>query len=355
MLLNTPAGTVDLRTGKLRPPRCEDHITKTSGAAPTTKKPKRFLAFLNEVTLGDRALQSYLQRVAGYCLTGATIEHALFFLYGLGANGKSVFVNALLAILGEYARTAPMEAFMTTHHPQHATSIAALRGARLVAASETEDGSRWAESKVKELTGGTPITARFMRQDEFTFTPQLKLVISGNHKPRLRNVDEAMRRRLHLIPFSAYFPEGKRDPKLTEKLQPELGGILSWAVEGCLAWQRGGLCAPEAVLNATTDYFETQDVLGVWLEEQIEQSKAYNTSSGDLYRAYKGWTEAKGEYVHGHREFIQKLMERGFSIKKSNGVRQVVGLRLQVAGSDKADRTIPHLSLIKTPKFALRR
>jgi P4 family phage/plasmid primase-like protien len=357
MLLNTPAGTVDLRGGKLRAARRQDYCTKLAGAAPGTEKPVRWLRFLDEIAQGNRELVAYLQRLAGYCLTGTTIEHALFFLYGIGANGKSVFVNMLLSALGDYARTAPMETFMVTHHPQHATSIAALRGARLVAATETEDGARWAESKLKELTGGTPITARRMRQDEFTFTPQLKLTISGNHKPRLRNVDAAMRRRLHLVPFGAYFPEGKRDPKLTEKLQAELSGILQWAIDGCLVWQREGLRAPDAVLNATADYFETQDVLGAWLEEETEQSKAHKDFSSTLYGAYKRWTETKGEFVHGQREFIQKLMERGFVLKKSHGVRQVVGLRLrplEARGADGAGKTVTPLRVITTRKFALR-
>ncbi len=359
MLLNTSAGTVDLCTGKLHPARREDYCTKMAGAVPSIEKPLRWLRFLDEITLGDRELSAYLQRVAGYCLTAHTSEHALFFLYGTGANGKSVFVNVLLAILGDYARTAQMETFMVTHHPQHATSIAALRGARLIAATETEDGARWAESKIKELTGGTPITARFMRQDEFTFTPQLKLVISGNHKPRLRNVDEAMRRRLHLVPFGAYFPEGKRDPKLIEKLQAELDGIMQWAIEGCLAWQREGLHAPSAVLNATSDYFETQDVLGTWLEEETELSKAHRDFSSTLYETYKRWTEARGEYVHGQREFVQKLVERGCFLKKSShGVRQIIGLRLRRAGvrvADGAGKTNTPLRVITSPKFALRR
>lgn len=215
-LLATPQGTVDLHSGELRPASREDYCTKLSGVGPSTKRPTRWLQFLKEIAQSDRDLQAYLQRVAGYCLTGDTSEHALFFLHGTGANGKSVFVNALLGVLGDYASVAPMDVFTATNHPQHPTSIAALRGARLVAATETEDGNRWAEAKLKEMTGGTQITARFMRKDEFTFSPQFKPVISGNHKPKLRNVDDAMRRRIHLVPFNACFSKEKRDPKLTE-------------------------------------------------------------------------------------------------------------------------------------------
>ena len=355
MLLNTPGGAVDLLTGTMHTAQREDYCTKLTGIAPSNKKPALWLKFLKEITVGDKKLETYIQRAIGYTLTGSTIEHAMFFLYGTGANGKSVFMNTLLTALSDYARTAPMEAFVVSHHPQHATSIAALRGARLVAANETEDGSRWAESKVKELTGGTPITARFMRQDEFTFSPQLKLWVAGNCKPRLRGIDVAMRRRLHLIPFTAYFSEDKRDPRLAEKLQAELGGILQWAIEGCLAWHREGLCPPRVVTDATEEYFESQDVLGTWLEEVTQKGATHKEYSGELYASYKRWTEAKGEYVFCQREFVQKLTERGFSVKKSNGVRLIVGLRMRRAGSDGADKTIPFPKTIKEPKFAARR
>jgi len=207
--------------------------------------------------------------LCGYCLTGDTSEAIIPFLYGTGANGKSVFVNTLLGVLGDYSAVAPMDVFTATHNPQHSTSIAALRGARLVAATETEDGSRWAEAKLKELTGGGPIKARFMRQDEFTFVPQFKPMISGNHRPRLRNVDEAMRRRFHLVPFAVTIPPDKRDKKLADKLRAEWGGILQWAVERCLKWQSEGLRPPRAVTEATEDYLQGQDTLGIgWQNRQ---------------------------------------------------------------------------------------
>ena len=355
MLLNAPGGTVDLLTGKMRAARREDNCTKLAGVVPESKNPVRWQQFLREITQGDKKLESYMQRVVGYILTGSTIEHALFFLHGSGANGKSVFVSTLLAALGDYARTAPMEAFVVSHHPQHATSIAALRGARLVVANETEDGSRWAESKLKELTGGTPITARFMRMDEFSFVPQLKLMISGNHKPRLRNVDIAMRRRLHLIPFTAYFPEEKRDPKLAEKLHAELGGILQWAIDGCLAWQREGLLPPKVVVDATAEYFESMDSMGIWLDEGTVSDKHSKSISGDLYRHFKGWCELRGEYVPAQREFTQKLVERGFALRKLGGQRCFIGLALGQGGAHRAANTITPLRVIKMPKFAARR
>lgn len=247
--LNTPGGVVDLRSGRLGAHRREDGMTKIATATPRGES-ARWRAFLGDVTGGDADLQAYLQRMAGYCLTGATSAHALFFLYGTGANGKSVFVNVLATILGDYATNAPMDTFMEARGDRHPTDLAGLRGARFVAAVETEQGRRWNESKLKAITGGDTISARFMRQDFFEYTPQFKLVIAGNHKPAIRNVDEAMKRRMHLIPFTVTIPPERRDGKLTEKLLAERNGILAWALAGCLQWQRTGLQPPASVLSA---------------------------------------------------------------------------------------------------------
>ena len=199
--------TINLITGKPTPHIPTDYCTKVAGAQPDgIGHCPRWRTFLDQVTGGDTELAAYLQRVAGYCLTGHTSEHALFFLYGTGANGKSVFVNTLAGIMGDYAVTAPMDTFTESRNERHPTEIAMLRGARLVTASETQAGRNWNEALIKVLTGGDRVRARFMRQDFFEFTPQFKLMISGNHKPALRNVDEAIRRRLHLIPFYRHCP-----------------------------------------------------------------------------------------------------------------------------------------------------
>ena len=193
-LLNTPAGVIDLRTGKDRPHDRNDYITMVTAVAPGIGCPTWY-DFLDRVTGGDYELQGFLQRMTGYALTGSTREHSLFFLYGVGANGKSVFNNTVSGIAADYATTAPMDMFLASHNERHPTDLASLRAARLVTASETEEGRRWAESKIKAITGGDKITARFMRQDFFEFTPSFKLIIIGNHKPGLRNIDEAIRRR----------------------------------------------------------------------------------------------------------------------------------------------------------------
>ena len=233
--MNTPAGIVDLRTGDSRPHRREDYCTKITAVAPGGDCP-RWHEFLERITDGDNELQHYLRRAVGYGLTGLTQEQVFFFLYGTGANGKSVFLNTVSRLVGDYHATAPMEAFTASHTDRHPTELAGLRGARLVTAVETEEGRRWNESRIKVLTGGDPIAARFMRQDFFTFVPQFKLLVVGNHKPGLRNVDEAIRRRLHLVPFTVTIPPEERDEQLSEKLKEEWPGILGWAIEGAAEW-----------------------------------------------------------------------------------------------------------------------
>jgi putative DNA primase/helicase len=203
--------------------------------------------------------------MAGYALTGVTREHALFFLYGTGANGKTTFLNTIISAAGDYHRNAPIEAFTDSNTDRHPTELAGLMGARLVTAVETEEGRRWAESKIKALTGGDKISARFMRQDFFAYTPQLKLIIAGNHRPGLRSVDEAIRRRFHLIPFSVTIPPEERDAELPTKLQAELPGVLAWMIEGCLEWQRIGLAPPASVAKATEEYLGAEGTLTAWI------------------------------------------------------------------------------------------
>ncbi len=325
--LNTPGGVIDLRTAASAPHDSSLAMTKITTATPEGDCPV-WREFLATVTGGDKELQDYLQRMAGYCLTGVTTEHALFFLYGTGANGKSVFANTLTSILGDYATVAAMDMFMATQGDRHPTDMASLRGARIVTSIETEQGSRWAESKLKALTGGDKITARFMRQDFFEFMPQFKLLVVGNHKPSIRNVDEAMRRRLHMIPFTITIPPAKRDKKLPERLLAERDGILAWALQGCLEWQRIGLKPPAAVMSATEDYFEAEDAMGRWMEERCERGNSFWAGSTDLFTNWKAWAEANGEYAGSMKRFSEMLNARGFE-KNSNGkARGFRGIRL---------------------------
>jgi putative DNA primase/helicase len=328
-LLNTPGGVVDLKTGRTRANDRADRMTKITTATPGGECPQ-WTAFLSNVTGGDADLQAYLQRMVGYCLTGVTSAHALFFLYGTGANGKSVFANVVSTILSDYATTASMDTFVETRGDRHPTDLAGLRGARFVTAIETEQGRRLNESKVKAITGGDKISARFMRQDFFEFFPQFKPVIVGNHKPAIRNIDEAMKRRMHMIPFTVTIPPERRDGRLTEKLLAERDGILAWAVAGCLAWQREGLNPPACVQDATQEYFESEDALGRWLDERCVRTANAKSLTSELFTDWKQWAEAAGEFIGTQRRFSDLLITRGLEKwRNSMGVRGFQGIGLK--------------------------
>lgn len=327
-LLNTRAGTIDLRTGGITANQREDYLTKLTAAGPGGDWPL-WLRFIARITGYSRELQSFLQRATGYCLTGVTQEHAMFFLYGTGANGKSVFLSTLSGLLGDFARTAPTSVFTASNTEQHPTEVASLRGARMVTAIETEDGTRWAESKIKAFTGGDKIVARFMRCDFFEFVPEFKLLVAGNHKPGLRSVDEAMRRRLHLIPFTVTIPKSEQDPALAEKLKGEYPGILQWAIEGCLEWQRQGLNPPEVVRDATDQYLAAEDAIGRWLEERCVIDRLQWTAGSLLYRDFSSWCEATGELRGTQKRFTQALESRGFSPQRTREARGFAGIALR--------------------------
>lgn len=327
-LLNTPGGTWDFHRGEQRPHEPADHITKVTAASADGSSCPTWLTFLARVTGGDPELQAYLQRMVGYALTGSTQEHAMFFLYGVGANGKSVFIEAVAGILGDYHTTAPIEVFMASQTDRHPTELAMLRGARLVTAVETEEGRQWAESKIKTLTGGDRIAARFMRQDFFEFTPQFKLVIAGNHRPRLRSVDEAIRRRFNLVPFVVTIPPAERDPRLGEKLKAEWPGILTWAIAGHMDWRQQGLNPPAAVRNATAAYFEAQDAMSVWLDECCTNDAADASNRSVLFKSWDEWAKRNGEIPGSARAFYEALEKRGFRPAKRSGDRCFLGLKV---------------------------
>ena len=287
-------------------------------------------SFLQYVTKENVELQDFLQRVCGYALTGVTNEHALFFFYGTGKNGKSVFLNTINRIMADYQKTAAIETFTASTTNQHPTDLAGLMGARLVTAIETEEGRCWAESRIKALTGGDKISARFMRQDFFEFTPQFKLMIAGNHKPGLRAVDEAMRRRFNLIPFTVFITEEKRDKNLEEKLINEWPGILQWMIEGCMAWQKDGLKAPEVVISATAEYLEAEDALAAWLDECCDRISGTYASVGDLFTSWLKWAKEAGEQPGSKKSFSQNLSARGFQKGKGRAKRDFQDIKLKM-------------------------
>lgn len=329
-LLGTPGGTVDLRTGELRPADPADRISKLTAVAPAEAADcPRWLQFLDEATGEDVELIRFLRAWCGYALTGITREHALVFVYGPGGNGKSVFLNALTGILGAYAATAAMDTFTASKGDRHPADMAMLCGARSVTASETEEGRAWAEARIKSLTGGDPITARFMRQDFFTFTPTFKLTVVGNHQPILKNVDEAARRRFRIVPFTRK-PE-KPDRQLEEKLKAEWPAILRWMIEGCLDWQANGLVQPQSVASATESYFADQDLFGQWLADECDvdpENDAKWESVAALYASWSAYAKAAGEDPSSVRNMGPALLKRGLRPHRLNKARGYRGIQL---------------------------
>lgn len=340
-LLGTPAGVVDLRTGATHPCDPGWRMSKVAGCAvaPEGARPERWLQFLEQATQGDQGLIRFLQQVLGYSLTGLTIEHLLLFVYGPGGNGKSVFLDTAAGVMGEYAQAADMRVFTEAKHERHPTELAALNGARLVTASETERNATWAESRIKQLTGGDVIRARFMRQDEFQFTPQFQLVIVGNHKPRIQSVDDAMRRRLCIVNFN--HQPAERNPLLREQLRAEWPAILRWMVDGCLDWQASGLVRPKVVDDATAEYFAEQDTFRMWIEECCELGPRFLAGATELFRSWQEFAKAAGEDPGSQKSFGAEIVRADFRRDRDAAGRTVWrGLRLKT-GPATSDPRLP--------------
>jgi putative DNA primase/helicase len=324
-LITTSDQTYDLRTGLGKRPDPADYITKKTACpcAPSGTEHPLWTALLDRITDGDRELQGFLQRYFGYCLTGEISEHCFIFGYGTGANGKSTLINTIAKILGDYACVADMATFIAAKNDRHPTDVAKLHGHRLAIAQETQKGRVWDETKIKALTGGDKITARFMHQNFFDFTPHFKLFITGNHKPRLETVDEAMRRRLMLAPFVVLIPLEERDPDLPHKLEPEWPAILRWMIDGCLEWQKIGLAPPAIVTEATAAYFDDQDVIQHWLDECTTDGGPYAfTHTKQLYASWKHWADEQHFEPGSLKTFSGSLEDRGFVRKRDAKGRQ---------------------------------
>ena len=328
-LLGTPGGVINLKDGTISKNNRGLLISKKTSVEPSKDEDcPKWKKFLVDTTGADESMIAYLQRVAGYCLTGSIEEHALFFAYGEGGNGKSVFIETLGGVMGNYWNTAQMDTFVAKNYENHTTELAGLRGSRMVTAVETEEGRRWAEAKIKQMTGGDSIKARFMRQDDFTFRPEFKLLIAGNHAPSLSSVDKAIRRRFHILPFNQ--TPLKIDKSLVEKLKSEWPGILRWMINGAIMWSKVGLVRPEAVENATNDYFEEQNTFLEWFEEtykvsedvedRVEKKEAYS-SMASFYENYS--------LKPLNRTAFGKKIKGVFGIgdKKAGGVRYYTNIR----------------------------
>jgi putative DNA primase/helicase len=356
-LLNCGNGTLELRTGRLRPHRREDCITQL---CPTEYHPdapcpnwERFLESIFPATgdaaepPGNAALLRFVQRLLGYCLTGDVREQVLPFFWGGGANGKSTLVSVVMRVLGEYAGKAPPGLLLAHKGDRHPTELADLFGRRLAVANETPEGCRLNEALVKDLTGGEPVRARRMREDFWEFEPTHKLIVCGNHKPRVTGTDHGIWRRLRLVPFTVTFwdpntpakpgerrPERLRQDKgLLGRLLAEAPGILAWMVRGCLGWQNDGLGTPREVREATEGYRAEQDLVGEFLAERcVTGAAGHRVKASALYAAFRAWMEAAGERsVPSLTAFGLAVAERGFEKKPSNGT-WYLGVRLRDHG-----------------------
>ncbi len=319
-VIGTQSGCANLETGVLTPPARLQYISKLTNVGIIGKAPAEWLKFIDRIFDRDIELISFIQRVCGYALTGLIREEKLFFLYGKGANGKSKFLETLFYILGDYARRAPASLFQEQRNEQHPTVLAGLQGARLVVCSELPSQMTWNEQIIKDATGGDTITARYMRQDYFDFKPQFKLMIAGNHQPRMKNVDESMARRMVLIPFNVTIPKAERDLQLGEKLKAEAPAILNWCIQGAVDYFQNGLQIPAAVASASAEYLQNEDVTGEFIATYLRDAIS-KVHFAEVYQHYSNWQRAQGfNYFKPERAFKKELIERGMNINRSNGI-----------------------------------
>lgn len=328
-LFNCQNGMINLINGQLLEHSREKLCTRISPASyeKDSSEAPLWCAFLNDITAGDKKLRGYLQRVAGYCLTGSISEKCFFFCYGSGDNGKSVFIEVIHALLGDYClalstQTLVKKRFGNTNVPN---DIARLCGPRLATVSETSKGEEWDDALIKDITGGDKLTARFLRKEFFDFRPQAKLMIRGNNKPQVTDSSAGMWRRLQLIPFEVQIPEEKQDKELRQKIiNRELSGVLMWALEGCLEWQRIGLAPPDSISDAVQEYRLQMDTIGSFLDECTVPDPTGTLSVGatDIYEKYKKWAD-----ISGHRQLSQTAFGMELAERKLKKVRNKFGWR----------------------------
>lgn len=328
-LLGTPTGTVELKTtGRLRPAHPKDMITRLTVAGPIPLESfaperdcPRWLAFLRQALNGDAEAIRFFQRWVGYCLTGNTDLQALLFVHGEGGTGKSTAINTIGDLLGDYCVNVEPETLVATKFDRHSTELARLHGPRMARSTETKQGTAWHESRIKALTGGDVVTARFMRQDNFEYRPQFKVNVVGNHTPRIVNCDEAMRRRFNVLPFNV--KPTVRDLTLANTLKAEGPGILSWGIVGCLDLQANGLLRPAVVRVATDAYFADQDIFAQWLEQECELGKDYVETNERVWESWMRFASLCGEDPgNRNKSFPARLIAKGFEpIKDTAGIR----------------------------------
>lgn len=341
--LGVPGGVVDLQSGKLAESARDQHVTMRCSVAPERGEPTLWLRMLQQWMGDDQDVIAFLRRYLGYALTGDSREQCMAFFYGPAQSGKGTILRSISGILGSphdgttnkfrsYHYEAPISTFMESRNDRHTTELAAFYKKRLITSEEPAAGAKWDEGKLKWITGGSQITARFIAQDNFSFSMTGKIIVAANHRPRLATTDKAIRRRMMVIPFEHPVADEDRDNQLDAKLRAEWPRILHWLIEGCLEWQASGLGLPERIADCTDQYLELEDTLGAWLDESCDREHASDGAS--LYRNYSDWCAKQGDNPLGRRSWTNALLERGFQTAKGTaGVRMIRGLNLKLGAA----------------------
>ena len=330
--LNTPGGVVDLTTGAITPATPHLYHSKQTSVAPDPNRPTPLWTRFLHTTFGDdEPMITYVQRLAGLSLAGTVVEHILPFLHGAGGNGKTVYLETLTTLLGDYATEAP-HGFLLAGRDRHETELASLQGRRFVVAAEINEGTRFDEAKVKALTGGDKITARFMRQDFFTFNPSHTLWLMGNNQPKVESGGNSFWRRLRLIPFTRIIPESERIENLQQRLVDEEGpGILAWLIQGCVDYVAHGVREPDSVRAATATYQQEEDHLARFIEDRciLGGGEHARIQTSELRRVYDQWCRDENERELSGQSFGRQLRQKfDIDVAKSNGRRYYTGLML---------------------------
>lgn len=312
--LNCQNGIVNLRNGELMPHDPNFMMTKICNCEYQKGKPKRWLQFLDEITGGDADLVEYIQRCVGYSISGSNREQCAYFLYGMGNNGKSTFLDTIADMMGSYASNAQPDTLMLQSRLGSSggganSDIARLKSARFVTCEEPTEGVRLNEGLLKQLTGGSKVTCRFLYGDEFEYTPEFKIWVATNHKPTIRGTDFGIWRRIKLIPFEVNIPKDKVDKNLKYKLRKEFPQILAWAVEGCMKWQRDGIQEPEKVVEAVKDYKQEMDLIAGFIDQcvMIDYACYDRMVASDLFKVYSKWAKQNNEYEMSSKKFFMEV------------------------------------------------
>jgi putative DNA primase/helicase len=326
-------GVIDLESGDFREAEPGDWLSKKGGMAYAggweSIDCKIWTRFLEDVQ-PDPDIRAWLQRFAGYCLTGRTDEQIFSVMHGSGANGKTVFVETLKRIVGSYATTAQFDTFMERKGEGIRNDLAALDKVRLVVASEGPEGARLDEGIVKQITGGDEITARFLHREFFIFRPRFKVVLVTNHKPVISGSDNGIWRRVVLVPWAVTIPAGQRDRRLLDKLDAERAGILAWCLKGLADYLACGLDLPPALVKANAEYRKDSDIVGNWIEDCCTFSSFYVTASADLYMSYQQWAEQNGHRAMSSKSLANRLSDRGIEQGRTNtGAKGRIGIQIR--------------------------